>query len=81
MLHGRYSPYVRVVFISLTVQVLLRKEEVTPWEGWDGREVQPSLREVIESDRVEWPRDGRALVPGCGRVWMFHSLPMIRMIS
>ncbi|KAG2068872.1 S-adenosyl-L-methionine-dependent methyltransferase [Suillus decipiens] len=40
---------------------------VIPWEGWDGREIQPPLRNVIESDRVEWPRQGQALVPGCGR--------------
>jgi len=38
-------------------------EKLTPW---DAGQIQPPLREIIESDRVNWPRSGRALVPGCG---------------
>jgi len=40
------------------------KEQVTPW---DAGNVQPPLRDLIESNRVNWPRNGRALVPGCGK--------------
>ncbi|KAG6877153.1 hypothetical protein C0992_010683 [Termitomyces sp. T32_za158] len=39
------------------------KAKVTPW---DSGELQPPLREVIESGEVPFPRQGRALVPGCG---------------
>ncbi|KAG2146315.1 S-adenosyl-L-methionine-dependent methyltransferase [Suillus clintonianus] len=43
------------------------KAQLMPWESFNGMEIQPPLREVIESDRVKWPRQGQALVPGCGR--------------
>lgn len=42
-----------------------RKKKVTPWETGD---IQPALREVIESGLVDFPRQGRALIPGCGSV-------------
>ncbi|KAG6841622.1 hypothetical protein C0991_009047 [Blastosporella zonata] len=36
---------------------------VTPW---DAGESQPPLRELVESGDLKFPRQGRALVPGCG---------------
>ncbi|THV05226.1 S-adenosyl-L-methionine-dependent methyltransferase [Dendrothele bispora CBS 962.96] len=33
---------------------------------WDAGAIQPPLREVMESDKLELPDKGRALVPGCG---------------
>ncbi|KAF8056711.1 S-adenosyl-L-methionine-dependent methyltransferase [Lyophyllum atratum] len=33
---------------------------------WDNGEIQPPLREVVESGVIDFPRQGRALVPGCG---------------
>ncbi|KAG6888705.1 hypothetical protein C0995_006498 [Termitomyces sp. Mi166 len=42
----------------------------TVWQAnitpWDAGEFQPPLREVIESGDIDFPRQGRALVPGCG---------------
>ncbi|KAJ3979916.1 S-adenosyl-L-methionine-dependent methyltransferase [Lentinula detonsa] len=43
---------------------ILWKKKVTPW---DSGEIQPPLRQVIESGDVPFARGGRALVPGCGR--------------
>ncbi|KAF9456877.1 S-adenosyl-L-methionine-dependent methyltransferase [Collybia nuda] len=45
------------------VMVLGRKAKVMPW---DIGQVQPPVREVVESGEVDFPRQGRALVPGCG---------------
>jgi len=42
-----------------------RQEDITPW---DAGGVQPPLRDLLLSDKLDWPRRGRALVPGCGRV-------------
>jgi len=39
------------------------REKVTPWDDGD---IQPPLEEVIETGFIEFPRHGRALVPGCG---------------
>jgi len=39
------------------------QKKLTPWDAGD---VQPPLKEVIESGLVDFPRQGRALVPGCG---------------
>ncbi|KAH9477419.1 putative thiol methyltransferase 2 [Psilocybe cubensis] len=36
---------------------------VTPW---DAGEAQPSLKEAVEKSGLEFPKTGRALVPGCG---------------
>jgi len=44
----------------------LREHNVTPWDTFGA--VQPPLRALLLSDEQEWPRQGRALVPGCGRV-------------
>ena len=44
---------------------LYRKGNVTPW---DAGKPQPALTGLIKSGQVEFPRTGRALVPGCGRV-------------
>ncbi|KAE9398634.1 thiol methyltransferase 1 [Gymnopus androsaceus JB14] len=43
---------------------ILWKSKVVPW---DSGEIQPPLRQVIESGEVPFPKDGKALVPGCGR--------------
>jgi len=60
---------------SADVQAEVRRLlEESGWDGtwqkgitpWDVGYMQPPLREVIESDRVNWPRTGKALVPGCG---------------
>jgi len=40
------------------------KEDITPW---DAGAVQPPLRDLLLSDQLDWPRKGRAFVPGCGR--------------
>ena len=42
-----------------------RQKEVTPW---DAGQLQPPLKELIESKRLPLPTTGRALVPGCGKV-------------
>ncbi|KAG2003624.1 thiol methyltransferase 1 [Coprinopsis cinerea AmutBmut pab1-1] len=42
---------------------LLWKQNVTPW---DAGESQPSLIELIEESGIDFPRNGKALVPGCG---------------
>ena len=44
---------------------LYRKGNLTPW---DAGKSQPALTGLIKSGQVEFPRTGRALVPGCGRV-------------
>jgi len=41
------------------------KTNVTPWDKLGT--VQPPLRELLQSKQQDWPRQGRALVPGCGR--------------
>ncbi|KAG8835728.1 hypothetical protein FRC17_001519 [Serendipita sp. 399] len=38
---------------------------VLPWEKLGA--VQPPFRTLLQSDELNWPRKGRALVPGCGR--------------
>ncbi|THH33790.1 hypothetical protein EUX98_g404 [Antrodiella citrinella] len=38
--------------------------KTTPWDYGD---VQPALRELVESKAVDLPTSGCALVPGCGR--------------
>ena len=43
-----------------------RKTNVRPWEKL--KSVQPPLRALLQSKQQDWPRQGRALVPGCGRV-------------
>jgi len=45
---------------------ILWKTNVIPWDSESG-EIQPPLRQVIESGEVPFPKDGKALVPGCGR--------------
>ncbi|KAH6887817.1 S-adenosyl-L-methionine-dependent methyltransferase [Coprinopsis sp. MPI-PUGE-AT-0042] len=42
---------------------ILWKESLTPW---DAGIIQPSLIELINESGIEWPRRGKALVPGCG---------------
>ncbi|KAF9072430.1 S-adenosyl-L-methionine-dependent methyltransferase [Rhodocollybia butyracea] len=43
---------------------ILWQRKITPW---DTGKVQPPLRTLIESEEVPFPKEGRALVPGCGR--------------
>ncbi|KAF7433264.1 hypothetical protein PC9H_005214 [Pleurotus ostreatus] len=40
------------------------KAKITPWDLGEG---QPPLRDILTSGEIEFPRSGRALVPGCGR--------------
>ena len=43
-----------------------RKANIRPWDKLG--DIQPPLRALLQSNQQEWPRKGRALVPGCGRV-------------
>ncbi|TFK16446.1 S-adenosyl-L-methionine-dependent methyltransferase [Coprinopsis marcescibilis] len=60
--------------IQLKVQQTVNADDPTTWDilwkqnvtPWDAGEIQPSLIEVIENSGIEFPRLGRALVPGCG---------------
>lgn len=56
-------------FLALLLLVELidnyRQEKITPWDTGD---LQPPLRDLLLTDEADWPREGRALVPGCGRV-------------
>ncbi|KAG8808623.1 hypothetical protein FRC19_005804, partial [Serendipita sp. 401] len=45
--------------------ILWRELNVLPWDKLGAP--QPPLRTLLESDQQDWPRNGRALVPGCGR--------------
>ncbi|KAJ7136102.1 S-adenosyl-L-methionine-dependent methyltransferase [Mycena epipterygia] len=38
-------------------------QNITPW---DAGGIQPPLREVVQSGEVDFPKTGRAFVPGCG---------------
>ncbi|KAJ6590512.1 S-adenosyl-L-methionine-dependent methyltransferase [Mycena vulgaris] len=38
-------------------------QKITPWDAGD---IQPPLREVVQSGEVAFPKTGRAFVPGCG---------------
>ncbi|OBZ76484.1 putative thiol methyltransferase 2 [Grifola frondosa] len=40
------------------------KAKITPW---DAGYAQPPLRDLIQSNVLDLPRSGRALVPGCGK--------------
>ena len=35
---------------------------------WDAGQSQPPLRDLLASGEIDFPKSGRALVPGCGRV-------------
>ncbi|KAJ3485352.1 hypothetical protein NLI96_g5018 [Meripilus lineatus] len=37
---------------------------VTPWETGDA---QLSLKDLLESGQIDFPKSGHALIPGCGR--------------
>ncbi|KAJ3723807.1 S-adenosyl-L-methionine-dependent methyltransferase [Lentinula raphanica] len=39
---------------------------LTPWEA-GAVDVQPPLKMVVQSGEIPWPKEGKALVPGCGR--------------
>ena len=45
--------------------VIYRREGLTPW---DTGQSQPPLRGILASGKVNFPTQGIALVPGCGRV-------------
>ncbi|KAF9486242.1 S-adenosyl-L-methionine-dependent methyltransferase [Pholiota conissans] len=53
---------------------IIKPDDLTTWEQawtegitpWDFGNVQPSLREALESSGLDLPQKGRALVPGCG---------------
>ncbi|KAF8191153.1 S-adenosyl-L-methionine-dependent methyltransferase [Pholiota molesta] len=48
---------------DLSTWELAWTEGVTPWDFGD---VQPSLKEALESSGLDLPHKGQALVPGCG---------------
>lgn len=48
-----------------------RKAKVTPWDAGD---LQPPLRDLLNSGELKLPTAGRALVPGCGRVSTMYCL-------
>ncbi|KAI0721207.1 hypothetical protein C8Q72DRAFT_756942, partial [Fomitopsis betulina] len=41
-----------------------RQQNATPW---DAGQSQPPLKDLLASGEVDFPKSGRALVPGCGR--------------
>ncbi|KIK71430.1 hypothetical protein GYMLUDRAFT_33598 [Collybiopsis luxurians FD-317 M1] len=43
---------------------ILWQRNILPWETGD---IQPPLRQLIEGGEVPFSKNGRALVPGCGR--------------
>ncbi|KAJ3825805.1 S-adenosyl-L-methionine-dependent methyltransferase [Lentinula raphanica] len=43
-----------------------RANGLTPWEA-GAVDVQPPLKMVVQSGEIPWPKEGKALVPGCGR--------------
>ncbi|KAI0092764.1 S-adenosyl-L-methionine-dependent methyltransferase [Irpex rosettiformis] len=42
------------------------KASFTPW---DVGEVQPAFHDLLKSSEIDFPKSGRALVPGCGRAY------------
>ncbi|KAJ7076112.1 S-adenosyl-L-methionine-dependent methyltransferase [Mycena belliarum] len=34
--------------------------------SWDAGDIQPPLREIVQSGEIAFPKTGRAFVPGCG---------------
>ncbi|KIK65904.1 hypothetical protein GYMLUDRAFT_70165 [Collybiopsis luxurians FD-317 M1] len=44
----------------------LWKRNLTPWEGGTV-DIQPPLRQCVESGEIPLPKQGRAMIPGCGR--------------
>ncbi|RDB16040.1 putative thiol methyltransferase 2 [Hypsizygus marmoreus] len=56
------------------VREIIKGDDPSTWDiawqanltPWDGGDIQPPLREIIESGGIDFPRKGRALVPGCG---------------
>lgn len=60
----RLPPLAELAIDVSIVAWLRRKEKVTPW---DVGELQLPLKHLIESREVDFPRRGRALVPGCGK--------------
>lgn len=63
MVMSKWVP-TQVHIFFLTIET--RKTDVTPWDKL--KEIQPPLRALLQSRQQDWPRQGRALVPGCGRV-------------
>ncbi|KAF5385555.1 hypothetical protein D9757_006742 [Collybiopsis confluens] len=51
------------------------KHDLTPWEA-GAVDIQPPLRQCIESGEVPFPKQGKAMVPGCGRVLPSYALLM-----
>ncbi|KIK65903.1 hypothetical protein GYMLUDRAFT_55813 [Collybiopsis luxurians FD-317 M1] len=43
-----------------------RKHDLTPWEA-GAVDIQPPLKQCIESGEIPFPKQGKAMVPGCGR--------------
>lgn len=58
------------MYDSRLISHAYRKAKVTPW---DIGTMQLALKELVEESGLNFPRSGRALVPGCGRVSSWHS--------
>ncbi|KIM36674.1 hypothetical protein M413DRAFT_286842 [Hebeloma cylindrosporum] len=64
---GAYDP-------SMPVHNVVKPDDLSTWEltwtlgvtPWEVGEIQPALREAIEQSGIDFARNGRALVPGCG---------------
>lgn len=67
-------PVVAAVPDLAKVQEIVKSGDPSTWDlawqanitPWDVGEIQPPLQEIIESGTINFPRQGRALVPGCG---------------
>jgi len=68
------DPTFAALSVMEKVRAIVKDDDPKSWDiawqakltPWDNGEIQPPLREVIESGEVALPRTGRALVPGCG---------------
>ncbi|KAF8970395.1 S-adenosyl-L-methionine-dependent methyltransferase [Flammula alnicola] len=60
--------------LKLEPKDIVKPDDLSTWElawtkgitPWDFGDVQPSLKEALETSGLDLPRSGRALVPGCG---------------
>ncbi|KAF8156640.1 S-adenosyl-L-methionine-dependent methyltransferase [Crassisporium funariophilum] len=59
---------------ALLPKDIVKENDLSTWDlawtkgvtPWDRREVQPSLKEALDSGIMKFSKEGRALVPGCG---------------
>ncbi|KAG8218394.1 hypothetical protein J3R82DRAFT_4018 [Butyriboletus roseoflavus] len=54
---------------------IIKESPVSGWDNawkigitpWDSGDIQPALRNLITSSELDLPKNGRALIPGCGK--------------